>query len=109
MRPAGETVCCTDRALVWLIDDVMTVGLHGGTIGTAVIDQLPPWRARLYVTVAVQANAQLEQGSLADLRTAAAACPPGQTAGWWSSYLSSRPVTPTAGRAGNTPRMFDRP
>jgi hypothetical protein len=90
-----RTACCHDREAGWLLDDIVTAGVYGGMIPTAVLDQLPPSRALLYVRLALESSARLEHGTLDDLVHAARHAvgnSAGSRPGWWSRWLDRPPV-----------------
>jgi hypothetical protein len=79
--------------LVAAMDCLLLAAVDKTPLRTSTIDRLPPWRARLVVTVALRAGATLEHGD-AD-RFDRAACAAGrQSAGqanWWSAALGLPP------------------
>ena len=108
-RRAGERDCCERGRSVWVMDEIALAGKHGWVIPDTLIDQLPPWRANLYVTCAVQGGARLEHGATLEVLDAAtrASSLMDPAAGWWSRYLAGQPETPrqrnTAPAAGRRP------
>jgi hypothetical protein len=75
------------------MDSILLAVLDGEPIPTDPIDRLPPWRARVVVTVALLAGGTLEHGDPQTFGWAAVAAArqdPGQ-AGWWRRALGLEP------------------
>jgi hypothetical protein len=97
--PAGPSesahACCLERATwQWAMDDIMLSAQDGRPIPTAAVDQLPPWRAVLYVSMALRAGGSLEQGDLEQLKAAAKAVTGYAPVGWWRAALGLEPTPP---------------
>lgn len=108
--------CCRDRNRVWLLEDIAVCGVYGGTIAAHMLDQLPPAKALLFVRLALEGDARLERGTLADLAEAAGRAV-GNAAlsapGWWTRHLDTVGVLPVrrvpAPRAVNGPPAAAQP
>jgi len=81
--------CCNRAEMVWMIDEILLAAQDNRHIPTDAIDQLPPWRARLVVGVALRAGATLQHGTPDTFDTAvvAAGMAGVHAAGWWRNSL----------------------
>jgi hypothetical protein len=86
-------VCCRQAGELWATDQIMLAAKLGWPIPPDVVDQLPPWRAELYVSAALAAGARLSHGTLEDLQAAVVRLPGAvrPPAGWWTLYLAQQP------------------
>lgn len=103
---ASMTNCqeCQAKKQQALTDDLHLAVLGGQPMRTNTIDQIPPWRARLIVSVALLAGATLEHGDteLFDQAARAAGRQDVAQTGWWRRALGLEPqpapyVPPAAG------------
>ena len=108
--------CCHDRERVWLLEDIAVCGVYGGTIATHLLDQLPPAKALLFVRLALNGEARLERGTLADLINAANKAVGNASLsapGWWTRHLDTVGILPVrrvpAPRPVNGPPAAARP
>lgn len=93
---AGGDHCCNRATMMWAEDELLTAAIAGRPLPTDVIDQLPPFRARLVVTVCLRAGARLQHGTPDQFDQAAVTA--GHTdpggGGWWRAALGLPPIDP---------------
>lgn len=90
----GGEHCCNRAGLLWAEDDLLIATIDRTPLRTDAVDQLPPWRARMIVTVCLRAGAVLEHGDPEMFDRAACAAGRANThaAGWWRAALGMDPV-----------------
>lgn len=102
--------CCLRRAdWEWALDDIMIAVKDGRPIPTTAIDRLPPWRAVLYVTVALRAGGRLADGTLEQLTETVQKVGSYAQPGWWRAELGLEPVDPMAPAAQVSLRDYQPP
>lgn len=100
-QPAAEhpdPACCNRAVLLWATDDILLATIDGRPIPTDAVNDLPPWRARMVVQIALAAGGRLEHGNPALFEQAAVAAgySNNHAAGWWREALGLPRIEPRA-------------